>query len=244
MLNLTRYMGVTAPNLPIPFMAASQPMPISRLVSGRFALYANNSQLSFGPKRRFTNESQKNPERSDSGEEQTGRSKFSQYRKILLLSSGIAFGIYVRDRIKKSHIEWTDVAFTHNSGIPLLFTSQEHLTKQLFHAVDEGDFAKAMFLINEGEVDVNKEKLIFDTSWVLTEYFYPKTSEDLENFMVFINFIISKGYRHLNRPIYDKVNPIQGEGDYNLISNIYNRHMFCDNPDLRRKLLGFFLEKA
>jgi hypothetical protein len=174
-------------------------------------------------------------------------SKGSWIKRIRPLRLGLSLGtvtiagigIYLLNgnNYKKLERDCTDLAITYLSQVPLLLVTKKHLVDELFLAVYKGNFEKAKFLIKIG-VDINTKEKSFNSSSVLLEEFYPKTESDLEYLMDFTNFILNRGYKHLNRPIGGKT------GACNLLTNIYNHHIFSDQPDLRRKLIAFFLEKG
>lgn len=116
---------------------------------------------------------------------------------------------------------------------------ESHL-QHLFAAVDQGDFEKAKILIDSGHIDINAERksVSGDRSYVILESFFPKTEKELDHFMDFIDFVLSRNYKHLNRSIGGK------PGGCNLLTNIYDRQMFKEEPRLRRKLASFLLQKG
>lgn len=133
-----------------------------------------------------------------------------------------------------------DAAIKHNSPLFVQFVSKKYLKKIVFNKVFNGEFEKAKFLIEAGDMDVNRLRKFYtsDCTASLLEMFHPKTESDLIQYIDFSNFVLNRGYNHLNRPIMGR------EGECNLLLNIYNTHIFEKEPDLRRQLIAFYLEKG
>lgn len=134
-----------------------------------------------------------------------------------------------------------DAAIKHNSPLFVQFVSKKYLKNRMFYEVSRGKFEKAKFLIEAGEMDVNRLKK-YDISdslrSALLEMFHPKTESELIQYMDFSNFVLNRGYSHLNRPVMGR------EGGCNLLLDIYDSHIFEKEPDLRRQLIAFYLEKG
>jgi hypothetical protein len=153
---------------------------------------------------------------------------------VALTLTSIAIYLFLEDGDK------VNLAIAAKSRVLLLPVSKKYLVNELFSAVDKGDFNKAKSILELSKIDVNEKRffLFSKDDEVLLEAFFPKTESNLQGFMDFADFIMKRGYKHLNRPIGGK------EGNCNLLTNIYNRHIFTYNPDLRRKLVAFFLEEG
>jgi hypothetical protein len=153
-----------------------------------------------------------------------------------LTLTGIAVYLFQEDD------DQVDLAIAAKSRVLLSLVSKKHLLSELFFAVDKGNFKKAKSILELSTLDINEEKKnpleLLEHNEVLLEAFYPKTESDLYEFMNFADFIMKRGYKHINRPMDGK------KGNCNLLTNIYDRHIFNDRPDFRRKLLAFFLEKG
>lgn len=164
---------------------------------------------------------------------QKGEKQAFKYTAIIGAIRG--FGITLFTDKKKQERFYINAAIKCSSSIPILFLSNKTLTEELFSAVFKGDFERAKFLIEKGGVDVNS----FCPGWhnALLASFNPKTSDELRRYMSFFDFVLSRGYKHLNRPIYE------GK-EYNLLTNIYYDSIFSDSPHLRQKLIAFLLEKG
>jgi len=117
--------------------------------------------------------------------------------------------------------------------------SRSALYEELFMAVYEKNYPRAKKLIRLGEIDVNViNKLSERQSEALLDHLPSPRESDVVQWIKFAEFILKRGYRHLNRPVGGQ------ELAGNLLAHIYQTTSFNNDVDLRHKIVVFLLVKG